>query len=514
MHFDKTLISKIFIRVLLYLLVLSVLSYGIAYFLFFAKNNITLGFLSSPRQQGIIGSVQTLNPLFVQPFSLEHALSQLFFTGLTQYNEQNQITGALGESWDVREGGKEFLFHIRQDAFWSDNSQITAHDVVFTYRLMQSENYHGWAKDFFKGVEIELIDDFTILFKLPTEFMPFLDTLTFPVLPRKYFLGDTIEQVQPVTFTSNGVFYGAFALQEINVSTLPDGTAYRRLTFKNNATQKSTTLMIFNNEQQLQTAFKLGIVDEMVVRNLADFEEVTDDGHMIASRSLIGQHTVLLVNNEKVDDVKTRKAIAQAIDKTALEGDPAEGPLPRQSPFWGELAEFRVGFDPKAAEEVLAGKTYRLVTLHTPQLKNTAETLRTQLGAVGVAVVLEVVPTQEAFDTIITERNFELLLLSQHVGRDPDVYSFWHSSQIEPPGLNLVGLKNRRVDKALEQGRSNPDFELRKEFYTEFQSNFLEQYPAIFLTHPYVYIISKQVNDHTPPSEIWELSDLWLQQRG
>ncbi|MCA9398100.1 hypothetical protein KC573_04685, partial [candidate division WWE3 bacterium] len=43
-----------------------------------------------------------------------------------------------------------------------------------------------------------------------------------------------------------------------------------------------------------------------------------------------------------------------------------------------------------------------------------------------------------------------------------------------------------------EEGRTTSSFDERKRIYTEFQQYFLEDYPAVFLTHPPVYIFSRQ----------------------
>src|SRR5690606_36977314 len=128
-RFSRQSLFRPGIKGLLYIIILAGIGYLIAFSVDFAKRNDIFAFLSTQKQQATVGMINTLNPLFVQPYTLEHGLSNLLFAGLTGYDGQNQIIGVLADSWEVREGGKEFLFHLRKDASWSDGSQITAHDV-------------------------------------------------------------------------------------------------------------------------------------------------------------------------------------------------------------------------------------------------------------------------------------------------------------------------------------------------------------------------------------------------
>src|SRR6185503_18107622 len=47
-------------------------------------------------------------------------------------------------------------------------------------------------------------------------------------------------------------------------------------------------------------------------------------------------------------------------------------------------------------------------------------------------------------------RNFQLLLYGVNLGSDPDVYSFWHSSQAKDPGVNLSQYNDPDADRARE----------------------------------------------------------------
>jgi peptide/nickel transport system substrate-binding protein len=72
---------------------------------------------------------------------------------------------------------------------------------------------------------------------------------------------------------------------------------------------------------------------------------------------------------------------------------------------------------------------------------------------------------------------------------DPDQYSIWHSTQ---KATNITHYENPRIDKLLEDGRSQINTEERKKTYLDFQRFLVEDAPAAFLFYPDTYSISRK----------------------
>ena len=70
------------------------------------------------------------------------------------------------------------------------------------------------------------------------------------------------------------------------------------------------------------------------------------------------------------------------------------------------------------------------------------------------------------------------------VGADPDQYPFWHSSQVNHPGLNLSQYKNSELDLLLEEARESSDKSTIEETYRKIDTILVEELPAIFLYSP------------------------------
>ena len=81
-----------------------------------------------------------------------------------------------------------------------------------------------------------------------------------------------------------------------------------------------------------------------------------------------------------------------------------------------------------------------------------------------------------------------------NIGADPDVYAYWHSSQVSPKGSNFSNYSNAISDDALSSARSRVEPELRNAKYITFAKQWLADVPAIGLYQSTVqYVHSRNV---------------------
>lgn len=83
----------------------------------------------------------------------------------------------LAQSWDVQDGGRVIVFHLRHNARFSDGTPVTAEDVKFSYdRLRQPSMVNSWT---LTAVQSEtVIDPYTFKVTLKTPWAPFLNDIT------------------------------------------------------------------------------------------------------------------------------------------------------------------------------------------------------------------------------------------------------------------------------------------------------------------------------------------------
>ncbi len=136
----------------------------------------------------------------------------------------------------------------------------------------------------------------------------------------------------------------------------------------------------------------------------------------------------------------------------------------------------------------------KLTTVDNEDNVNVVAEIQKQWEQIGVKTEINIVTTSEIQANVIKPRNFEALFYGQVVGNDPDIYVFWHSSQIGENGLNISNYDNSDVDKLLEEARLIANREERIQKYQEFQEKIVEDLPAIFMYSPlYTYVQSHKV---------------------
>ncbi len=132
----------------------------------------------------------------------------------------------------------------------------------------------------------------------------------------------------------------------------------------------------------------------------------------------------------------------------------------------------------------------RLTTVDQPENVRAAELIRSAWQAAGVKVDVEIVPVSVLLTNILPARDYEALLYGQILNVPADLYAFWHSSQIESPGLNLALYADKDTDEWLEQARISVDEQSQADLYRLVETRLREDIPAIFLFTPrYNYLL-------------------------
>ncbi len=146
----------------------------------------------------------------------------------------------------------------------------------------------------------------------------------------------------------------------------------------------------------------------------------------------------------------------------------------------------------KKDDEILSIK---IVTADTQEYRNTANLIVGFWQDIGVKADVKFVNPRDISREVLKDRSYDVLLYGAIIGSDPDQYPFWHSSQIDFPGLNLSRYVNRNADTLLDKARESSDETEVSELYTQFQDLLLEDVPAIFLYTPtYTYATTDEVS--------------------
>ena len=141
-------------------------------FLSFSRTTISVPDVGGTYSEGIAGVPQFINPLLAQYNQVDQDLTALIFNGLTRSDGRGGLDPDLARSWQVSEDGLVYLFKLRQDVRWHDNTPFTADDVIFTINLMKDPQFPGvpYLGELWRNVTVEKIDDYTLRFILPGQY--------------------------------------------------------------------------------------------------------------------------------------------------------------------------------------------------------------------------------------------------------------------------------------------------------------------------------------------------------
>ena len=138
--------------------------------------------------------------------------------------------------------------------------------------------------------------------------------------------------------------------------------------------------------------------------------------------------------------------------------------------------------------------TITLTTLDQSPLTDVAKNISEQWKELGIETIIQTYPQVELERDVIKTRNYQVLLFGEILGKIPDPFPFWHSSQKKDPGLNLTGYESKKVDQLLGSARKELDEKTRAGMYEELQNLLLADAPAIFLYDiPYEYKVAQEV---------------------
>lgn len=458
--------------------------------------------------EGVVGYPQSINPLYAVNRDIDSDLSRLIYSSLVRYDGNGRLENDLADSIIINASGTEYLVKIKNNVKWHNGSVLTADDVLFTFNLIQDPNYRSPLRASLSIATAEKVDDLTIKFNLAESYAPFSELLTFGILPRSIW-----ENISPK----------AAALSDLNLKPIGSGPFKFKSLIKNTNGDLKEYFLVTNPDYYGQkpyldsVRFKFFVDYPEAIKALND-NQISGLGYLPFSyrKDLLAQNSLhfhelaqprlvsLFFNTEKnkaLANKDIRVSLARALDKKQIINEVFAGiyqetdsPIPKNS-FAYNNDVTRYGYDPEAVKVALAGKNLSLVLTIIDSGSNAAaaEKIKAYWEAAGVKVSLRVVAGEQSAN-IIKDRDFEVLLYGQSIGGDPDVYAFWHSSQIGAQGLNLSNYNNPTVDKLLVEGRSATKIEDRLEKYKKFQEIITADLPAIFLYSPtYTYLQDNRV---------------------
>jgi peptide/nickel transport system substrate-binding protein len=518
-------------------IVVVLVALGIVAVLLFSQQtpSITGPILPQPEQggvytEGLVGSLGRLNPLLDWNNSADRDVDRLLFSGLVKFDERGLPQPDLAKAWGVAQDGTIYNFSLRDNAVWQDGKPVTSDDVIFTIDRMKSAGslYPQDIKDMWGKIKVTKLNDKTIKFELTEPWVPFMDYLTFGVLPKHLLESVPPEKMPTADFNINPVGSGPYKFDHLLVDN-GQITGVVLTVFSNYyATAPFIEQVVFRyypTSAEALDAYKQGDVLSVSQVTADVLGAALEEPNLSIYSSRMPQEGFVLLNlkNDEVpflQNAKVRRALMLGINRpyiinTFLQGQAivTDGPiLPNSWAYYDGTEHFQ--YDPETAVSLLKGEGYVIpaaggdvrekegtklsfTLMHPDDTTHTkiAETIRDEWAQIGVHVDLQAVPYDKLVLESLASRAYQAALVDLNLSRtpDPDPYPFWHQAEAAG-GQNYSQWDNRAASEYLEQARVTADYTLRAKLYRNFQVVFAKELPALPLFVPvYTYGVDAQV---------------------
>jgi peptide/nickel transport system substrate-binding protein len=469
--------------------------------------------------EALVGSFGRLNPMLDLKNPADRDVDRLLFSSLIRYDSRGIPQADLAESWGVSADGTIYNVTLRGNANWHDGTPVTSDDVLFTLDLLRTQ-YSAYTQDvrnLWDGVQITRLNDKNIKFVLTEPFVPFLDYLTFGILPKH--LVETIapDQLENAGFNLAPVGSGPYKFDHLMVEAgnitgvvlAASKDYYGQIPFL-----EQIVFRYYPSAQAALGAYQAGdvlgvsqITPDVLTTALA---ETTLNFYS----SRLPRLTLILLNlgDQQLpffQDKNVRKALMFGLNRQwmvdkLLEGQGIVADSPILPQTWANYDGLdHVGFDPDAAVGQLKSAGYLVSSTGSVRAKDNVllsftmvypdDSLHTQLAqaiqqdwaVIGVEVKLKAVSYDSLIIDYLTPRTYQAALVDLDLSRsyDPDPYPFWHQAEIIG-GQNYSQWDNRPASEYIEQARVVADMAIRTRLYRNFQVIFARELPALLLYYP------------------------------
>ncbi len=457
---------------------------------------------------GTTDKLTELDPANAYDFFTWEVLTNTLDTLVRYKPGTDQLVPALAESWEVKDNGTVWIFHLRRDARFCDGTPVTAKDVVRSIeRVMKIKGDPSWLVTSFVK-EVKALDKYTVEFVLKKPvgfFLALLATPPYAVVSPKYPMDKVVADAtwggpgpycikelkrdQYLVLEKNPYYYGEVKTPRIVIRFYKD----------------ATTLRLALERGEIDVAWRtLNPSDYKQLAKSPEYKVIEVPGSFI-------RYIIVNVKMDPTRNVLVRRAIAAAINREQLAQvvfmgtmEPLYSLVPKG--LWSHIDVFKQMYGDgniELAKKLLEQAGYspqhkaHLVLWYTPSHygsteANLAQMIKQQLEATGLVTVELRSSEWGTYVQQLRQGQMMLALLGWYPDYiDPDDFltPFLHSGANKWTGS---GYSNPKVDKLLDEAQSIPDKAKRAEIYKEVQRILAKDVPVIPLLQGKLYVVTKK----------------------
>ncbi len=456
------------------------------------------------------------SPFTFYPRGPGYVVTSFIFDTLV-WKDEHGVIPWLAVSWESRDHGRVWIFHLRRGVRWQDGVPLTARDVVFTFKYYLE---HGWQ---WKNIdpslvrEVRALDNYTVEVVLSRPMPLFLEeyATTLFIIPEHIWANVS----NPYGYTSPraAIGSGPYRLAEYKPGVGYVLVANPYWWLGRPRFHEIVVTAGFQSPQMLAAAIAQGRVDTGVFMGTA---------YPVVER-LLREHPGLRVEEGPMywvlflgfnlakwpySERLFRVAIAHALNLTrlvveatgslraAVPGSP--GYIPPYSSFYNPNVT-RYPYDPGLAEKLLdrlgirdvngdgcrelpGGKPFHPLLVTTKSFARTALIVAEMLRRVGICVTVKTVSSWKLLDEIARRGDFDMIIMGHGaVGNDPLAFTWYFSGRFGLPWHNAT--YEALVEKLLNATSLEEVYRVARELQEVIAWNL----PRIPLYYPNIFVVTR-----------------------
>ena len=503
------------------LLVLAIIMLSVTQAFLYSESYAVTTFTSGGTySEATLGRVNSLNPLFATTNS-EKALSKLMFSTLSAVDYSGHVGLGLADSIKTDETGLVWTIELREGLTWSDGEPITNEDVIYTVGIIQSPLVTTTYSSNLSGVTVAE-EDGKLIFTLPVAYSNFSSALEFPILPAHALKDVSPSLLLENNFSTTPITSGPFSY---NASQSIGSTGEKIVYLNPNKTYyggapllSSFAIHAYTTKDDIIAAINSGSVTATAELLPTDADEITATAIYEKQTTInSGVFAFLNTTSSVLSNKSLRQAIQKGIDMRSLRaplGDEPELNYPLlASQVEGITFPTLPEYDPDSAKEAISAanidQPIRLATTDSGYFPALAENLKFQLENLGFKVELSIMPAgQDFLVSVIRPRNYDILIYEIELGADPDLFAYYHSTQVSENGLNLSNYSNAIVSDVILGSRGTIDNSVRIAKYESFLKAWVNDVPSIGIYQVNMsYYVNKNVRSFSEDSRLVSPTD-------
>ncbi len=481
-------------------------------------------------KMGIIGHPLYINPVLSSGNDCDNNLEELIFNGLYEVDGRGHLVPRLADKTEISPDKKTYTVFLRNDVFWHDGVKFTADDVVFTIKAIQNPVLKSPLRLNWTGVSVEKLGQDIVRFHLSDPYEPFLQNLTLKIIPAHIWNTIPPQNFLSAPYNLKPIGTGPYLFDNLETTSKGKIISYTLVAnkeyFLGVAKINHLVLHFYPNYQEAKKAIFQGVINGLSPLPIEDYQAFQNKRNFQIKKLELPRYYAVFFNlNKKIFTKETREALDLSISrpqliKKVLSNQALAISSPISPGFWGSTS-LPSNYSPIQAREIIQKETtnpplhFTLTLPDDPELVKVATFLQESWQNIGVQTDLQILPLSTLQNDIIPHRSYEALLFGEIISQDPDLFSFWHSSQAISPGLNLSAYRNTEIDRLIEETRQISDQNKRKDNIIQIQKILFRDKPAIFLYNPYyLYILPSYIKGDMAqkanlPAEYWNNVQNW-----